>query len=1075
MNPEIRDIHLLKVDPLVVRLDGATEADLQVFLQDLLAWSTGERDLVAAIRDYLREDDFFRAVQCLVRLPQDAQDVLAGVEERWHAWRTQRLDEMAALAREISDMAGSHLSSAREALQEMRGRLDQLPAARGRALIELFSRLDPRILQEVSEWRRITKSYVEEHREELQRQELQLKEKLRDVKAQADRLLDRILFEDRPSDQAGQAQRLQAALIDAYGQRDITRAQELLALLQQLASGQPISTAHLLVPSSAPSPGSPPRPATSLTWDNLSRLARGELEPPPQAPPGTGVTWSRSMAAEAFLAREWEAEKLERYSRVARALARGEGTAEDTDLALGAFLISEAKLRLQRDDSAAARAFFIDAFRWTCASASPREKDWRHASATGLLLAPAIALLPYRRRHEIQQPRTLSLLFQRRIDTFILETLDQMSLLRAPAALLLRMEAGAARILFEDYLLPYLRQSPLAAQDILRDLIVDAPENLPLALELLASATHRLLSPALDEGGAFQEAIQKSKSLNLRTHRREIRQVLQTLQPRFSQLAHQDELAAVAVDALDAADRWLAQPPDESPSVAQRLVTPRIRLRPGARMIVEFHDARQEGQPLRDLHPEVQLLDSQERLIRDALEPPPDLPRLELNERREVAVELLPEQVHAQEAKLRVRLFMQDPAGVQRAIKTRASDFTIMLEAPETVPQPSPPNPYLAGGSVKTLKGIYGREKEIQKIRRTLVGSHQDNMVLVLGERRIGKTTLLNALEQDEELRERYLTHREDLQYSKGETDPLVLYRTKLLHHLRTTLRNERLEALPVDESRFKQSPPEAFKEFMRAVDQVLINSDRRLLLILDELDQLLENTSLGDTAIATLRSIADDSRRISFIFSGATDVVRRYSSTRQHRLFKLGIEVEIGVLEEVDARKLIQEPARGHYEMSGNAVDLILRETNRHPYLIQYTCHRLFERMIERCVNNVTATDVEEVLDEKVVDKAEAFVDFVQAIPPEDILLVKALARLQRGNRYVDLSSMRRQLRLTDLDIELDVLRKRMQQLKTVAPMVLDQRLATDSYRLRIGLFARHLRHLQGSSGSLLSGIGQR
>ena len=71
-------------------------------------------------------------------------------------------------------------------------------------------------------------------------------------------------------------------------------------------------------------------------------------------------------------------------------------------------------------------------------------------------------------------------------------------------------------------------------------------------------------------------------------------------------------------------------------------------------------------------------------------------------------------------------------------------------------PNPMRPNPYVVGPAVKDYSLIKGRYEETQKILSILRGSHQDNVPLVWGDRRIGKTTLLYRLSFDPEVRRHY-------------------------------------------------------------------------------------------------------------------------------------------------------------------------------------------------------------------------------------------------------------------------------------------------------------------------------
>ena len=52
-------------------------------------------------------------------------------------------------------------------------------------------------------------------------------------------------------------------------------------------------------------------------------------------------------------------------------------------------------------------------------------------------------------------------------------------------------------------------------------------------------------------------------------------------------------------------------------------------------------------------------------------------------------------------------------------------------------------NPYIAGNPVTGSEMFFGREDVFQFIRQTLIGQHRDNVIVLYGQRRTGKTSVL--------------------------------------------------------------------------------------------------------------------------------------------------------------------------------------------------------------------------------------------------------------------------------------------------------------------------------------------
>ena len=80
----------------------------------------------------------------------------------------------------------------------------------------------------------------------------------------------------------------------------------------------------------------------------------------------------------------------------------------------------------------------------------------------------------------------------------------------------------------------------------------------------------------------------------------------------------------------------------------------------------------------------------------------------------------------------------------------------------------SPPNnPYIAGNPLKGQEMFFGRDDIFEKVRAHLVGEHQDNAIVIYGQRRTGKTSVLYQMERRlnrAEGRERYVAVLVDLQ-----------------------------------------------------------------------------------------------------------------------------------------------------------------------------------------------------------------------------------------------------------------------------------------------------------------------
>jgi serine/threonine protein kinase len=81
-------------------------------------------------------------------------------------------------------------------------------------------------------------------------------------------------------------------------------------------------------------------------------------------------------------------------------------------------------------------------------------------------------------------------------------------------------------------------------------------------------------------------------------------------------------------------------------------------------------------------------------------------------------------------------------------------------------------------------------------------------------------------------------------------------------------------------------------------------------------------------------------------------------------QLLKLMVPIELSILDEGSARRLIEEPALGRFSYEPAAVDHILTLSGRYPYVVQYLCYELVERARNENRSVITRDDVTAVVD---------------------------------------------------------------------------------------------------------------
>ena len=189
-------------------------------------------------------------------------------------------------------------------------------------------------------------------------------------------------------------------------------------------------------------------------------------------------------------------------------------------------------------------------------------------------------------------------------------------------------------------------------------------------------------------------------------------------------------------------------------------------------------------------------------------------------------------------------------------------------------------NPYIAGNAVKDAEMFFGREDVFDFIRRNLVGPHSNNPIVLYGQRRTGKTSVLYQLQR--RLSTGYWCVFIDLHGLNlgGMANLLRGIATAISANLR---RDHQVTVEVPNRATFEAEPTSAFG--MMFLDQVLaVLGDNQLVLMVDEavrLDEEVHTGRLEHEIFEYLRHLMQHSQRLNFIFSlgsGIEEMAKDYA-----------------------------------------------------------------------------------------------------------------------------------------------------------------------------------------------------
>ena len=319
-------------------------------------------------------------------------------------------------------------------------------------------------------------------------------------------------------------------------------------------------------------------------------------------------------------------------------------------------------------------------------------------------------------------------------------------------------------------------------------------------------------------------------------------------------------------------------------------------------------------------------------------------------------------------------------------------------------------NPYIAGAPVVETSMFFGREDVFGWIERSLAGKYVDHILVLHGQRRVGKTSVLKQIPNF--LPDKYIQVFFDLQGRTNTTLDRFLW--WLAREIARTLKQERGISLPrPDREAFAADPEYLINEFLPNLRPLL--NEHVLLLTFDEFDTLDRSgvqETLAVPLIAYLRRLMEI-EWLNFVFSiGSSGDKLENMQASYTDFFKSALYRKISFLTRDDCYRLITKPVEGTIQYDRVAVNRIAEITSGHPYFTQLMCHELFSLCQKTGARVIRAKDVESIL-EDVIERGTVNLKFVwdEASDLEKWILAglaqtdggttpQALGKLLRGQR---------------------------------------------------------------------------
>jgi len=313
------------------------------------------------------------------------------------------------------------------------------------------------------------------------------------------------------------------------------------------------------------------------------------------------------------------------------------------------------------------------------------------------------------------------------------------------------------------------------------------------------------------------------------------------------------------------------------------------------------------------------------------------------------------------------------------------------VEKPAPYRPPDGPSPYNTSQPVEAPDMFYGREDIIDWVQENLGSKYQENILVLHGHRRTGKSSVLTQLFLRQP-GQRYffvLIRIDQVGEFSSESD--------ILYHMARVIQNQLgLQGIALStpiRTEYQTTPRSRFTSFLEELDDALL--DRRVALMIDEFDFLIEQIEkrrLDPSFFVFLRGQMQYSGKLSYIIAGTLKVTQMLKDGSSI-LFNTAKPRWIGYLRSEDAERLVREPIEGFLDYHDLAVEKILKTTAGHPYFVQYICDCLFCQARSKQSNYVDLVDVNMALHATTRDTTHNIVFDYKLLPASHRMTLAALS----------------------------------------------------------------------------------
>jgi len=276
--------------------------------------------------------------------------------------------------------------------------------------------------------------------------------------------------------------------------------------------------------------------------------------------------------------------------------------------------------------------------------------------------------------------------------------------------------------------------------------------------------------------------------------------------------------------------------------------------------------------------------------------------------------------------------------------------------------EPIYPNPYIVGNPIRSREMFFGRVDEFRFIARALEDGQKTALIVLFGERRSGKSSILYQI-LNGELGAAFLPIFVDMQIMAGIANEAEFF-SRIIADTCKALRTKELSPEHYSSPSNADNPTEMFRRFLKDLKTHFPN--RFILLLIDEYEILEAKITEGCLSHNVLIFFAGllESEQVSFVFTGSKRLEMRDEKLWGGELLQKAISRKISFLTKDDTTRLVTQPLADRVTFAPEVMAQIYTLTAGQPFYTQLICQNLVYHLNEVKKYHVGSADLQTVVE---------------------------------------------------------------------------------------------------------------